>query len=122
MRYALVNDKGQIDRFDSRVDPAVKTRSPWRWLPCPEVAKPTPTAAQIIEGPSYAVINGAVVESWKVRSRTIEENGIEKEIALSRVPAIVMHVLLSHENRIRALEQRTEISTEQFRDALKGVL
>lgn len=122
MRYALVDDKGNIDRFATNIDPKVATRHPWRWLPAPHAVKPAhDPETQVVEGPTRTV-GADVTESWVVRDKTAQELAAGKDTILSRVDVAALAVLLNHENRVRALEGKVAITAAQFRTALKAML
>lgn len=123
MRYALVDDKGNINRFAVNIDPAVATRAPWRWLPAPKGATPAhDVATQVVEGPVITIGAESVTEAYSVRAKTQQELIAEKDAAISRVDMVALRVAFNHENRIRVLENKAEITMPQFLNALKALL
>lgn len=120
--YALVDPMNSVNRVAGDVDPGVRTRPGWRWL---EVVSTPPTfdpVTQVREGPTYIVQASQVVEQYVVRDKTAQEIDAEKEQQLPEAVGVVFRVLLNHENRIRALESRPQITPTQFRDALKALI
>lgn len=123
MRYALVDDAGNINRFATNVDPKAATRHPWRWLPCPEVPSPAyDPAKQVLSGPTYTVGANDVVQSWALRDKTELEFEADRGVHVDALDAAVLKVVFSHENRIRALEGAKAVTMQQFKTSLKGLL
>lgn len=123
MRYALVNPSGGIDRLDASVDPAVQTRAGWRWLPCPEAARPAfDPATQVLDGPVRVVTDTAVAESYTVRAKTPAELDADREAALDRLDLALFRIAFNHENRLRAIEGKAAVTAVQFRAAIKALL
>lgn len=123
MRYALVNPQGDVDRFDSSVDPSVQTRAGWRWLPAPPAERPAfDPATQVLEGPVLMVAETAVTESYSVRAKTAGELDANREAALDRLDLALFKIAFNHENRLRALEGKAAITALQFRTAIKALL
>lgn len=128
MRYALVGPQDQIKYIKSNVSPDVGTKPGWRWLPCPEVARPTfDQTAEVVEGPTYTVNASDVTEVWTKRNQTAQEISDQKDEQISTSVngsgwKIMAIVLLNHENRIRAREGKAAITMAQFKAGVKALL
>jgi hypothetical protein len=122
--YALVRPDDTVDRVqpDSQINPTVATRAGWRWLPVVIVRPPIDPATELLEGPTYAVGTTEVQRIYTSRPKTAQELDGEKEAQLPAVADVLLRALFNHENRIRDLEQRPQITAEQFRTALKALL
>lgn len=122
-RYALVNPQDAVDRLATNVDPAVATKTGWRWLPCPDVARPPfDPATEVVEGPAYTVGASAVTEVWTKRPMTAQEIDARKEARLDAEDRLHFEVHFDLENRVRALEGKAAITRAQYRAALKARL
>jgi len=131
MRYALVGPTNLIERLaeDGKggIDPAVKTRVGWRWLPCPVVTPPSyDPAAQVREGPTFTVGASSVTESYTVRAMTAQELSDAKDRAVEGINGVpfspLLRVLFNLNNRVRALEGQSALTVAQFRAAIKALL
>ena len=122
MRYALVDDKGTINRFAADIDPGVATRHPWRWLPVQEETPPAVSESQAIDASTYAVVAGRVVKTYTVRDKSAKELEEEKDMQVAGLGAVVLRVLWNHENRVRALEGLQPVTPQQFRSTLKALI
>lgn len=123
MRYALIKSDNSIDRFASNIDPNVQTKPGFRWLTCPNVARPTFDATtEAVDGPSYNVDANAVTESWTKRSLTTQGLSDRKDARLSAVDSLQFAIAFDIENRVRVLEGKAAITQAQYRAALKARL
>lgn len=120
MKYALVRDDGTIDRFSTSVDPSVQTKPGLRWLPCQAAAQPTfDPLTEALDGPSYIVAAKAVTESWTKRSLTAREISEQKDAKIG-FSAFHLQTFLDVENRVRALEGKQALTSDQYRAALRA--
>jgi hypothetical protein len=73
MLHALVSPQGTIDRIEANVDPTVRTRAGWRWLPFEET--PAPDYSGKLENASAVpvVADGKVIREWTIERKPIEE-------------------------------------------------
>lgn len=123
MRYALINPQGQIDRFGEKIDPSVATKPGFKWLPCPEVARPAfDPFTQAVSLPQYAVGEKAVVEAYTVRDLTAPELDVLKEAKLGRLDDLQWEGLFLLENRVRVLEGKAPITQAVYRASVKARL
>ena len=126
-RYALVNPDDEVDRLSFNIDPNVATRSGWSWLACPAVARPSfDPASEKITGPTYTINDGDVTEVWTKVSLSAQEISDAKDVAIGQLNgstfSALAKVLLNHENRIRALENKGAITMAQFKAGVKALL
>ena len=75
----------------------------------------------VLEGPTYDVRPGVVNEQWSVRSKTAPEVDADKaakldaaDLALIRTCIVLLKLAFNHENRIRALEGKPNVTIQQF--------
>ena len=123
MRHALINPSNLIDRFAINVDPNVATKAGWRWLLCPEVARPSfDPATETVDGPTYVVGASSVVETWTKRTLTAPELDARKEARLDAEDRLQFEIHFDMENRVRVLEARPAVTRAQYRAALKARL
>lgn len=119
--YALVSPENIVARFATDIDPSTGTKPGWRWLPVEDTV-PVADASQVLEGPIITIDEKRVTRVWSVRDKTAEEIAAEKDQRIERSePAIVLAVLLDHENRVRALEGKAAVTLAQFKRALRSV-
>lgn len=93
------------------------------WRPVVVVGDdPFDAATHVKTGPVTTIEADRVVDAYAVRPKTVEELDAGKEAALPDVASAVFKVLFNHENRVRALEGKSNITAAQFRAALKALL
>jgi hypothetical protein len=122
--YALVRlaDDAVVETRDFADPPPDVTRKGIRWLPM-EVTDPAcDPATQVKSGPVETVGKDRVTRVWTVRDMTAAELDAAKDAAVDGVDAVALRLLMSHENRIRALEGKQAIAAPQFKTALKALL
>lgn len=123
MRHALINPQGALVRVEANIDPAVPTRTGYRWLPYQVAALPAfDPATQVLEPPVVQIGAEAVTESRSVRAKTTAEIDAEKLQRVNALDLLVFRVLFDHENRLRVLEGRPSVTPAQFRAALVAAL
>lgn len=120
--FALVGPGDVISASASNVDPSVKTRAGWRWLPVEVTDVTYDPAAEVREGPVVTVLSSKVTRVWTRRAKTAAELDADKDVALNGTDMILFKILFGHENRIRALEGKAAITAAQFRAAVKASL
>jgi hypothetical protein len=126
-RYALIRPDNTIKDFahDGRggIDPSVRTKPGYRWVPAPEAQRPAyDPETQVIEGPVRTVGASEVTETYSVRAKTAAELDADKDAKISIMDRAQLRVLFNHENRIRALEGKQAITQAQFVAAVKALL
>lgn len=125
-RCALINPQNQIDRISNNIDPTVKTKTGWKWLPVVTGVYPTydPDAEKVL-GPTYTIGATQVDETWSKINLTAQEISDLKDNSIEtlRFPwDVLAKILLNHENRIRALESKAAITMLQFKTGIKALL
>lgn len=121
-RVALINDRNEIVRFSTNIDPALTgTEDGWRWVIAPEAVKPPYNPdTQYLEGPVAVVGPDAVTSTYTVRDKTPEMIDGDKEQRLQKLDVIILRIMCDQENRLRALESKPAITLQQCRDAIKA--
>lgn len=120
--FALIRPDNTIVRREANVDPGVKTKPGFKWLPVETTMPPFDTATQVREGPVYTVEPSRVTEVYSVRAKTAQELDADKEDMIPPNVSAVFKILFNHENRIRTLESRPQVTAAQFRAAVKALL
>lgn len=92
-----------------------------KWLPV-VVTLPPMEDDQVREGPVVTVEADRVTRVWTVRDKTAQEIDDEKEGYLNDLEQLGFEIDFDHENRIRVLEGRAQVTVAQFRAALKARL
>lgn len=93
------------------------------WLPFVRSAAPEfDPMTQVLLGPTVTVLADSVISAYAVRQKTQTELDTDKQAYVYSVDMLVFKVLFNHENRIRALESKAAITSQQFKTALLGVL
>jgi len=94
--------------------------------PVEEIKPPHNPATQVLEGPEIKILEVKVRRVFTVRDKTQAELDAEidaaKEQQLDRIDALQWTLLFKHENRVRVLEGKSEITATQFRAAVKANL
>jgi hypothetical protein len=128
-RYALVDPQDAINRFATNVDPSVQTKSGWRWLLAPMVARPAyDPLTQKVTGPTYTVGASEVTEAYGVASLTAQEISDFKDAAVTsaledtQLYPVLFNGLFNMNNRIRALEGQGSLTKAQYKAAIKNLL
>lgn len=109
MRFARIDTvTGAIGEFVERdVKPDDIPHKNIRWLPAPRVASPEfDPAAQVLDGPFYAVTDREVIESYTVRDKTAAELDADLDAKIDRVDQAVRKALEDVERRLTVLEGR----------------
>lgn len=123
---ALVGPDKAIDRFDRNIDPSAGTKKGYYWLPAEDIIPHFDPATQERSGPEIIVEDTRVVRRWTVTDKSAEQLAQEAEDAKERetnaLGRLALRVLLNHENRMRKLEGRAEVTPAQFREAIKKML
>lgn len=125
MNYALVrpNDTIEVILPDRAIDLSAQVRPGWRWLPVEDAGAPVFDATtQVREGPINMVEETRVFRSYVVRDKTQAELDATREQQVTNFDVVAFKVALNHENRIRTLEGRAQVTAAQFRNALKALL
>lgn len=124
--YALIGPGDVVVRTEANIDPKTGTKPGYRWVEVVEEPVAHNEATQVVIGPETIIEATRLIRRWSVRDKTAEELAAEadhrKERELDGLPASVFRVLLNHENRIRTLESRQQVTAEQFRAALKALI
>lgn len=93
------------------------------WLPFVRSAAPAfDPVTQVLLGPTVTVLADSVVSAYAVRQKTQTELDTDKQAYVYSVDMLVFKVLFNHENRVRALESKAAITSQQFKTALLGML
>lgn len=92
-----------------------------KWLPV-IVTDPPVGLLQIREGPVITLEAERVTRVWTVRNKTPAEIDLEKESHLDNLERLGFEIDFDHENRIRVLEGKSQITASTFRAALKARL
>ncbi len=93
------------------------------WLPFVRSAAPVfDPVTQVLLGPTVTVLADSVVSAYAVRQKTQAELDADKQAYVDSVDMLVFKVLFNHENRIRELESKAAITSQQFKTALLGMI
>lgn len=121
--WALVSPEDIVTREEILVDPTVQTKPGWRWLTIADQSIPTyDSDTQVLEGPQFNILEHSVERYWIVRNKTQEEIDYDLNAKVSSIPPAIIDILFTHENRIRALEQQTSITKQDFIDYIKTII
>ena len=120
-RVALVNDRNEVVRFTTNIDPNLAgTEDGWKWLPAPEAVKPPHNPdTEYLDGPTFVVGPTEVTSTYTVKPKTPEMIEADREKRLNSMDRFVLQTLCDHESRIRVLEGKPAITMEQCRTAIK---
>ena len=130
IEYAILDKSGAIveRRWLRELTPSEIKH--WLGLPLArpiETTKPSfDLATQIMEVPVITILPDKVTEVFTVRAKTAQEIAAEqdaiKEASLDRFDLVALKIAFNHENRIRVLEAKPQVTVAQFRAALKALL
>ena len=130
IEYAILDKSGAIveRRWLRELTPGEIKH--WQGLPLArpiETTKPSfDPITQIMEGPVITILPYKVTEVFTVRAKTAQEIAAEqdaiKEGALDKFDLVALKIAFNHENRIRVLEARPQVTAAQCRAALKALL
>lgn len=121
MRAALIKlSDNSIDRISNNIDIRVKTKAGFKWLPCPEVPRPSyDRKTHILTGPTYVIGAESVTEVWTLTAKDATQLDQDREQTINSYGRLEFEVEFDQENRIRALEGRSTVTKTQYRNALK---
>lgn len=120
--YVLIKSGNIIETRDYPTQPADIPHKQIVWLPL-EVTKPNfDSATQVRTGPVDTILPDKVTRVWTVRAKTAAELDADKVLQVDGLDAALLKVAFNHENRIRTLEARAQITFAQFNDAVKALL
>jgi hypothetical protein len=121
--YALLDGSNNILGYnDFATTPADPLGKGWRWLPVIVTDPPFDSATQVRTGPVITVGASQVTKVWTVRAKTAQELDDDKTAAIEGLAAAITLALCNHENRIRTLEAKAQITFAQCKAALKALL
>jgi hypothetical protein len=92
----------------------------WKPAPLPDTLPSVDSNTQVLVGPVVTIEEDRVVTSYSVRQKTTAELDGEKDAKLDSLGVFILKTLCDHENRIRVLERKSEITPEQCRAAIKA--
>lgn len=122
--FAIYDDGAFVAERDFDEKPSLAGK-PYRKFYSVETVKPSfNSATQVRTGPVVEEDHDKEIRRhvWTVRDKTAEELDADKAEQVSAVNVLTFKVGLDHENRLRKLEGRAEITADQFRAALKARL
>lgn len=120
--YAMIRG-GAIERREyADAQPADLAHKGITWLPIVEQVPQHDPATEMLSPVVETIEAARVVWFATKRAKTAEEFDADKDGAISAVDAVVLKVLLNHENRVRAIEAKAPITAAQFRAALRALL
>lgn len=123
---ALVGPDGAVVRLDRNIDPKAGTKYGYSWRPVEKDKPDFDPLTQEQSGPDLIVEENRVVRRWTVTDKSAEQLAQEADDAKERetnaLGRLALRVLLSHENRMRKLEGRGEVTPAQFRKTIKKML
>lgn len=125
MMYALIRPDSSIDRRASDIDPTVKTRAGWKWLPVAVAGDDAfDPASQIKTGPVTTVETARVLDTFTIRSKTAGELDADKVAKVDGIDiqGALLKVILNLHNRIRTLEGQPTHTMAQLKAALKALI
>lgn len=121
--YALVDQVNAIlELRDFASTPNDPTGKGWRWLPIIITDPAFDPATQVRTGPVTTVETLRVTRVWTVRAKTAQELDDDKVARIEGADAALIIAICNHENRIRVLEAKAQITLAQCKAALKGLL
>lgn len=120
--YAFVDPNNNITKIQTNVDPDVATKPGWRWLPIVEDPPPAHDPAIHKLERFQTIEQDRVYCYYIVSDKTPQEIDQEKTQAVDSINSLVLNVLLSQENRIRALEQQSTVTLEEYKQLLKTLV
>jgi hypothetical protein len=120
-QYVLVDPDNNVTVMEQNIDPGVQTKPGYRWLLVEDIPRPkydskTEHADQIvtIKGKKY-------IRSWNIRKKRDKEILDEKRHKVSGIDEVLLLALLSIENKLRRLENKEEISLEEYKEEVMGL-
>ncbi len=120
--YAIVDNGTIVDFRGFDTAPVALVGKPYRsFLPVEVTNPPYDPATQVKTGPVVTVLVDKVTRVWTVRDKTAAELDAEKDAAISNVDVVQFKLAFNHENRIRVLEGKPQITVAQFKAAWKAV-
>lgn len=121
--FALLISGSFVKAYTSDAKPTDIHHKQVVWLPFVRSAAPAfDPATQVLLGPTITIYADHVSSDYSVRQKTQIELDAGKQAYVDNVDMVVFKVLFNHENRIRALESKAAITTQQFKTALLGML
>lgn len=120
--YALVAPDNSVLRVEGNIDPTVKTKPGYRWLPYLKVMPAYNPETQVREGPARVVAADSVTDTWTVRAKTAGELDADKGAIISTIDKLQFLIAFDMENRVRVLEGKAQVTAAQYRAALKARL
>lgn len=125
MKFALLKDGAFVEVRELKRQPENIPAKGVVWLPF-EVEDPAyDHLTQVRTGPETVIEASRVVKRWTVRNKTAEELAAEASSAKDNdleYSRVALMVGFDHENRIRTLEGRPQITAAQYRAAVKARL
>lgn len=119
--YALVGPQGEIKTYSRAVKPDVGTKEGWRWLPVERPVAVFDGETELLDEELAAVVDGTVVVTRSARAKTDEELEHDRQARLDEaLPLSLATILAGLDNRLRAIEQKTPQSVEEFRESVVG--
>jgi hypothetical protein len=92
-----------------------------KWLPAPLTAPPSFNPDTEVRGDAQVVVGkDAVTTTYEVRPKTAAELDGDKDAKLDSLGTFILKTLCDHENRVRVLERKSEITAAQCRAAIKA--
>lgn len=119
MRYGLVTYDGKLSMITLGTPGNLDRLN---WLPIVDDATPFDPEAQIVTDIDYIVGFDSIQEVKIIRNLTVAELDQNKERKLDRLDDVVMRVLFNHENRLRTLESRPQVTMDQFKAAIRQLI
>ena len=97
---------------------------PWHWIEAPKTQKPNFNAeTHALSGPFHNIDeNGAFIETWVVTAKTPEELDQERDARVEGLDVVILKRICDHESRIRVLENKSPITLDQCKEAIKNAL
>lgn len=93
------------------------------WLPFIREATPSfDPKTQVLLGPTIIISVDNVTAGYSVRQKTQQELDANKQAYIDNVDMLFFEVLFNHENRIRVLDGQNQVTKQQFKTALLGLL
>ena len=124
MKLAIYDSGTFVAERDFAAKPVVPGK-PYRKFYTVEVTKPDfAPATQVRTGPVITEDHEAETRTytWTVRDKTAEELDADKDVRFDTVDMVAMKLAFNHENRIRVLEGKQEVTAAQFKNAVKAML
>lgn len=121
MTYALINPQNQVFRYEDNVDPAGILKAGWKRLIVVDTKPTFDPNTQALDGPVVTIEAARVTRVWTLRAQTSAEMDANSDSIFDGITLLERKMWLNHENRIRVLEGKAEITMVQFRNGIRAV-